>query len=408
MLRFISSAAVIFLAAETMADELTDHVRPALVTVLATGTSSGSVTEENTVQGTGFFINKEGHVATAFHVIKQLGPIIGGTLKLTVFRNDTNISSPAIIEFQQPDRDVLILKIPTAGVPTKPLTIANDAFNKIQPAVTRLRTAGFPFGFPFKEDSGVLNSFDGPNGPDQWLWVVQMRFQRGQSGSPVFLDDGQVVGVAKGTDDTEANGYIIPMRYFPLTQYVSDSAGQGRKVTVTARASTPELRVQENVQQFSDSSTSCSSAQRERRIQLPVGQELDPTSISFSVRNGSFVSGISIKDISNTGFTVAYVLKPQCFTTPFGQTISLKQANLDMSLAYKSRQLVETSGEKVIATGSLGVGDQVYLPEDVDIGSVKIDTIEPSGAVRTTTGNDLVTTGGANGLGLTVDRAIKF
>ena len=113
----------------------------------------------------------------------------------------------AIVNYLRP-LDLLLLKIrPDEDEPPRPVVLgrAEDIADE-----DTVFSSGFHGDQPFKLEGTVVNRA-GPVGVG-YLWTVDMVVAAGQSGSPVYLSDGAVIGILKGSSDTAAGiGYMIPV-----------------------------------------------------------------------------------------------------------------------------------------------------------------------------------------------------
>ena len=166
-------------------------------------------------QSTGFFIDPTGYVVTSHHLITSLGKIDSKTLKIRVHTERfSTLEFPADIDFKDAQHDILILKIPTVGETYIFMPVLARPRRHTDPS-TVLFTSGFSSVIPYKFSDGKVTSFDGPAG-NQYLWVTTLGFENGQSGSPIYLDNGLLVGIAKGQQRNNIlNNFVVPTRYIP-------------------------------------------------------------------------------------------------------------------------------------------------------------------------------------------------
>ena len=143
-------------------------------------------------QGTGFFINRQGNILTSYHIIDKLGRINPSSLSMTA-RIASKNAPPIAAEIVDANnvRDVMVLDIENYAAPD-PVCV-NDHFVMLGRLKTPILTAGFPRYLPFYAVGGDFVG-EGPNG----TWAVDLIINEGQSGSPVFDQNGFVIGIAKG------------------------------------------------------------------------------------------------------------------------------------------------------------------------------------------------------------------
>jgi S1-C subfamily serine protease len=186
--------------------ELTQANSDSIVQVY--GHEQGKAADED-VSGSGFFIDSQGDLSTAYHVIKNIdGPIYvdttdGVTHKATVVKTD-------------PASDTALLSI-DAFNPTQPVSLDTGAL----PHGSPLLAIGHPEGWtdlyvsPGKYDDktklGDLASGSDLGGanPNQTMIAANMNTEPGDSGAPVFDNKGSVVGFVDRGDDGE-HGYMVP------------------------------------------------------------------------------------------------------------------------------------------------------------------------------------------------------
>lgn len=185
---------------------------------------------------TGFFIDRFGTMVTNHHVLEALGNYEPSTLAITVHMGDMYASEkrPAEVDFLDAMKDLLVLRV--RGSFGHQFNHVRREFayqSDITLAQTPVYTMGFPEGYSYMTGDGKINAFDGPSG-HFYLWVTDMQFKAGQSGSPVYLKDGRIVGVVKGQERGFAqNNFIIPFRY------VARLAGPGYFSVARVTNSTP-------------------------------------------------------------------------------------------------------------------------------------------------------------------------
>ena len=175
--------------------------------------------------GTGFVVDKDGHIVTAAHVVNGANSISvkfqdGTTRKATVLGQDDAT-------------DVAVIKIDPSGLTLHPLTLGSSASVGVGDDVAAI---GDPFGYARSISTGIVSGVDrtikAPNG-----FTVAHAIQTdaamnpGNSGGPVLNADGQVVGIADqiatdGSADQSAGvGFAVPI---DLVKSALDDAQVGR------------------------------------------------------------------------------------------------------------------------------------------------------------------------------------
>lgn len=153
--------------------------------------------------GTGFFVSSSGHLITNAHVVEGADSIF--------LRTANGQRHQAQLLALDRVIDLAILKI---DAPSKPLFIG---LTKEIDKGAKVYTLGFPSPtlLGFKESKyaeGVVSSFSGSD-DNQTVMQVSTPLQPGNSGGPILLSDGTVVGVVRDKFDQlstiKEKGYII-------------------------------------------------------------------------------------------------------------------------------------------------------------------------------------------------------
>jgi S1-C subfamily serine protease len=159
-------------------------------------TSSGS--------GSGFFVSKLGHIVTNEHVVQNCGSITVGdnakkqvavTLVETDKRNDLallKISSP---EMASADTKSLIRKL---GIKIVPLASEGLFRSDDVELGERVLVAGYPYGEIFSDTIKVTGGMVSANrgmGDDIGQFQMDAAVQPGNSGGPIYDENGNIVGV---------------------------------------------------------------------------------------------------------------------------------------------------------------------------------------------------------------------
>jgi hypothetical protein len=139
--------------------------------------------------GTGFFISTEGYIGTSYHVVEGA--------KLVQIRTFNGKIAEASIVKTDPRNDLAILKIEGGGF--KPLQIQSSLEVKRGDKVYAM---GFPRlwdqGFEPKITDGLISSLSGMH-DEGVMFQISNPIQPGNSGGPLFLENGKVVGIIKGS-----------------------------------------------------------------------------------------------------------------------------------------------------------------------------------------------------------------
>ena len=164
----------------------------------------------STASGTGFVIDKDGHIVTASHVVD-------GASSITItFEN--GVTRTAKLLGQDDATDVAVLKVDPAGLNLHPLKLASSASLDVGDEVAAI---GDPFGYSRSISTGIVSGVDrtieAPNG-----FTVAHAIQTdaalnpGNSGGPLLNAAGEVVGIADqiATGAAKQNagvGFAVPI-----------------------------------------------------------------------------------------------------------------------------------------------------------------------------------------------------
>ena len=142
--------------------------------------------------GSGFFINSNGYIATNYHVVEGTT-----TLQANFTRNGKTESYPASIVVTDPQNDLAIIKIDdksfsgSAPLPYGLMTRTKDTGSEVF-------AMGYPMadvmGSEVKFTNGTISSKSGIGG-DVRVYQISVPIQPGNSGGPLFDMDGNVVGI---------------------------------------------------------------------------------------------------------------------------------------------------------------------------------------------------------------------
>jgi serine protease Do len=136
-------------------------------------------------RGSGFIISADGYVVTNNHVVK-------GATKVSVTLDD-GTTLPAKIVGRDSKTDLALLKVTTQG---KLRFIELGESDKVEPGEWVI-AVGNPFGLGGTVTAGIVSARgrDIGDGPYDSFIQVDAPINRGNSGGPLFTQDGKVVGV---------------------------------------------------------------------------------------------------------------------------------------------------------------------------------------------------------------------
>ena len=162
--------------------------------------------------GSGFVLDKAGHIVTNYHVIEE-----GDEIEVSFSNQDT---LRAVLVGSDPSTDLAILRVEASSRGLAPLQLGDsDAVRVGDPVVA----IGNPFGLDRTATAGIVSavqerSITAPNGyPIDHVIQTDAPINRGNSGGPLLNDRGEVIGVnsqiSTGTDGTQTStgiGFAVP------------------------------------------------------------------------------------------------------------------------------------------------------------------------------------------------------
>lgn len=340
------------------------------------GTPRGGV--DYVSQGTGFFVNKFGLIVTSAHLLLKLGKVVQETIKYKIRRADDHpdVGSDAIFESIDTTHDLLVLKARGATNDSNFLRVRSEtsARGMIQPSQTRVYTFGFPKNLPYgKSDDGNVGAFAGPVGQDGYLWVTNITFDEGQSGSPVCLEDGTVIGIVKGTDkDNERNNLFVPSYYLlNLLPMLQNSDGSRR---IAKELSLGDLRVVSYVRTTEEQwvervlpeerNVFCSKEEQpvSWKVVADEGWKIDKDSVQPKVIDrGHYSTFDGITDFGPSGFTLTGTLRNSgsCWWL-----IKDRPGHLSMRVKFKESRDSHTQRAVTVLERKIGAGElEIKLAE---------------------------------------------
>jgi S1-C subfamily serine protease len=152
--------------------------------------------------GSGFVIDKAGHVVTNYHVIE-------GASKVEVSFSG-NDEMPATVIGRDPSTDIAVLRIKRAqGRALTPLELGNSDVVQVGDAVVAI---GNPFGLERTVTAGIVSAIQreitAPNGfAIDRVIQTDAAINHGNSGGPLLNADGRVIGV-NSQIETESGGNV--------------------------------------------------------------------------------------------------------------------------------------------------------------------------------------------------------
>jgi len=145
------------------------------------------INNEN-ISGTGFAISNEGYLVTDYHVIDKADSIF---IKI----NEDDVKKAYLIAFDV-HSDIAILKVEDNKFKFTSTDLPYHLNNKTSPIAQSIYSIGYPQDKVFYSE-GYISSHMGVNGStDQYQ--LELPANPGQSGSPIFDQNGEVIGMLLG------------------------------------------------------------------------------------------------------------------------------------------------------------------------------------------------------------------
>jgi S1-C subfamily serine protease len=154
--------------------------------------------------GSGFVIDKSGHIITNYHVVENAEQIE------VSFTNRDSVEARVV--GRDPSTDIAVLKVDTDARALRPLGLGSSAGVRVGDSVVAI---GNPLGFERSVTSGIVSALHRPlTAPNDVTIddVIQTdaAINSGNSGGPLLAANGRVIGVntAIATGNTGARGNI--------------------------------------------------------------------------------------------------------------------------------------------------------------------------------------------------------
>jgi len=177
--------------------------------------------QEKTAYGSAFFISKDGYLLTNHHVVEDAS-------KVTIMLNDRREIDAKVVGSDE-RTDVALLKVEGNNFPS--LSVGNvDQLKVGQPVLA----IGSPFGFDYSASAGIVSAKSRNMMGETSVPFIQtdVALNPGNSGGPLFNQQGQVVGVNSrifsGTGGYMGLSFSIPI---DVAMDVADQLKKNGKVT---------------------------------------------------------------------------------------------------------------------------------------------------------------------------------
>jgi len=202
-----------------------------------------STTGEGQALGSGFVIDKSGHIVTNYHVIE------GATEIEVRFSNDDTLK--ATLVGSDPSTDLALLRADASARALTPLTLADSDQVEVGDTVVAI---GNPFGLERTVTSGIVSALQravtAPNGfAIDHVIQTDAPINHGNSGGPLLNTRGEVIGVNSqietgGSGDGNVGiGFAVPSNTVEtvVAQLLQSGKVEHAYLGVAARTLDPEL-----------------------------------------------------------------------------------------------------------------------------------------------------------------------
>ena len=180
----------------------------------------GSTTQTQEALGSGFVIDKAGHIVTNYHVVQ------GASRVEVSFSNQERL--PARIVGRDPSTDIAVLQVHASSRALTPLTLGDSDLVRVGDSVVAI---GNPLGEDRSITSGIVSALErriyAPNGaPIDHAIQTDAALNHGNSGGPLLNARGQVIGVTSQIQTAGSDAGNIGIGFAIPINTVSDVVAQ--------------------------------------------------------------------------------------------------------------------------------------------------------------------------------------
>lgn len=162
------------------------------------------VIETPNSRGTGFSISEQGRILTNAHVVKDYEEV-------TIAFKDEGLFKGKVVE-SYPEIDLAVVEVGEENMPH--LQLAKElSFTEDEP----IRFIGNPLRFHGIANEGTIINFTQLKSWEAPVVMIQAPVYRGNSGSPIINEAGEVIGVIFATLQTDSFGKVglfVPIDYY--------------------------------------------------------------------------------------------------------------------------------------------------------------------------------------------------
>jgi S1-C subfamily serine protease len=173
-------------------NEIYERAAPGVVQITSTGATNPDPLSGDPQQalGSGFVVDKGGHIVTNFHVVQGAEQI-----RVSFSNRDT---MQAKLVGSDPSTDLAVLRVNASADALTPLSLGNSDVVEVGDPVVAI---GNPFGLDRTATAGIVSAVQRLiNSPDPRFTIdhviqTDAPINKGNSGGPLLGDTGQVIGV---------------------------------------------------------------------------------------------------------------------------------------------------------------------------------------------------------------------
>src|SRR6185503_20984126 len=232
--------------------EIYSRAAPGVVQITSTsGTAdtpnaapSGSSAQPQQALGSGFVIDKAGHIVTNYHVIEGADQI-----EVSFSNRDT---LRATLVGSDPSTDIAVLRVEASSRGLTPLEFGDSGAVRVGDPVVAI---GNPFGLARTATAGIVSAVQertitAPNGyPIDHVIQTDAQINGGNSGGPLLNSKGEVIGVnsqiarADGSSGNVGIGFAVPSNTVKavVAQLVTTGKVDRAYLGISGSTITPEL-----------------------------------------------------------------------------------------------------------------------------------------------------------------------
>lgn len=201
----------------------------------------GATTQTQQALGSGFVLDKAGHIVTNYHVVSDASRVF------VSFSNQERL--PATIVGRDPSTDLAVLQVHMSSRALTPLMLGDSDLVRVGDSVVAI---GNPLGEDRSITAGIVSALErriyAPNGaPIDHAIQTDAALNHGNSGGPLLNAHGQVIGVTsqiQTTGGSQGNigiGFAIPVNTVEsvVAQLIANGSVVHPFIGVEARAITP-------------------------------------------------------------------------------------------------------------------------------------------------------------------------